>query len=70
MSTALAAGAVGYSPPAVADDDSEEDDGSVLGRRPGSSFNLTPYARPSQVVHRFGLIGGGRRHNGIWSGIW
>ncbi|CAN0334943.1 unnamed protein product [Ascophyllum nodosum] len=47
VSAALAAGAVGYSPPAEADDDSEEE-GAVIGGRPGSSFNMTPYARPSQ----------------------
>lgn len=48
VSAALAAGAVGYSPPAEADDDSDEE-GAMGGAGGGSSFNLTPYARPSQV---------------------
>lgn len=49
VSAALAAGAVGYSPPAEADGDTddEEESGGMGGG--GASFNLTPYARPSQV---------------------
>eukprot|EP00903_Cladosiphon_okamuranus_P015171 g14026.t1 len=52
VSAALAAGAVGYSPPAEADDDSDGEDGmgGMGGAGGGSSFNLTPYARPSQPV--------------------
>ncbi|CAM9897356.1 unnamed protein product [Scytosiphon promiscuus] len=52
VSAALAAGAVGYSPPADVDDDSDEDASSAAmrGAGTGSSFNLTPYARPSQPL--------------------
>lgn len=49
VSAALAAGAVGYSPPAEADGDSDDEEASAMGGAGGSSFNLTPYARPSQV---------------------
>lgn len=48
VAAALAAGAVGYSPPAEAEGDSDEDEVSQ-GGGVGSSLNLTPYARPSQV---------------------
>lgn len=48
VEAALAAGAVGYSPPAEVDDDSDEGDASAAGG--GTSLNLTPYARPTQVV--------------------
>lgn len=51
VAAALAAGAVGYSPSAEMDGDSDDEEVSA-GRATGSSFNLTPYARPTQVRSR------------------